>query len=70
MSTFTTVRADKVYEAAGVGAALQQALGTLTPQGVLALVGLHEKEFSFNPTAMTFAENTIVGCIRPDDSGP
>lgn len=36
---------------------------------MLALVGLHEKAFGFNPTAMTFAENTIVGCIayRPDD---
>jgi hypothetical protein len=46
-----------------------EALGTLTSQGVLALVGLREKEFGFNPTPMVFAENTAVACIayRPDE---
>lgn len=57
------------FEAAGVGAAVNQALASLAPQGVLVIVALHEKEFGLNPTPMVFAENTILGSIAylPED---
>lgn len=54
---------DVAFEAAGVGAAVIQAISTLTPQGVLVIVALHEHEFGFNPTPFVFAENTIIGSI-------
>lgn len=54
---------DVAFEAAGVGVAVTQAIANLTPQGVLVIVALHEKEFAFNPTQFVFAENTIVGSI-------
>lgn len=60
---------DVAFEAAGVGAAVHQAIASLAPQGTLLIVSLHEKEFGFNPTPFVFAENTIVGSIayRPED---
>jgi (R,R)-butanediol dehydrogenase/meso-butanediol dehydrogenase/diacetyl reductase len=54
---------DVAFDAAGVGAALHASLASLAPQGTLLVVALHEAEFGFNPTAMVFAENTIVGSI-------
>lgn len=54
---------DVAFEAAGVGAAVNQSIASLAPQGTLLIVSLHEKEFGFNPTPMVFAENTIVGSI-------
>ena len=54
---------DVAFEAAGVGAAVNQAITQLAPQGTLLIVSLHEKEFGFNPTPFVFAENTIVGSI-------
>ena len=59
---------DVAFEAAGVGAAVHQAIASLAPQGTLLIVSLHEQEFGFNPTPFVFAENTIVGSIayRPE----
>jgi (R,R)-butanediol dehydrogenase / meso-butanediol dehydrogenase / diacetyl reductase len=60
---------DVAFDAAGAGAAVQQAIASLTPQGTLLIVALHEQEFGFNPTPFVFAENTMVGSIayRPED---
>lgn len=54
---------DVAFEAAGVGAAVNQAIANLAPQGALLVVSLHEKEFGFNPTPFVFAENTMIGSI-------
>ena len=54
---------DVAFEAAGVGDAVTAALAALAPRGTLVIVALHEREFGFNPTAMVFAENTVVGSI-------
>ncbi|WP_344341865.1 zinc-binding dehydrogenase, partial [Streptomyces rhizosphaericus] len=60
---------DVAFEAAGAGAAVNQAIASLAPRGTLLIVSLHEKEFAFNPTPFVFAENTIIGSIAylPED---
>jgi (R,R)-butanediol dehydrogenase / meso-butanediol dehydrogenase / diacetyl reductase len=60
---------DVAFDAAGIGSAVHQAIASLTPQGTLLIVALHEQEFGFNPTPFVFAENTMVGSIayRPED---
>lgn len=56
-------RVDVAFDAAGVGVAVERGISHLAPQGVLVVVALHESGFSFNPTPLVFAENTIVGSI-------
>lgn len=52
-----------VFDAAGVGAAIESALPALAPRGRVVVVGIHERAMEFNPTALLMQETEIVGSL-------
>lgn len=52
---------DAVFDAAGSGPALNNALPQLRPLGTLVVVALHEKPFDFDPTVLVLGERRVVG---------
>jgi NADPH:quinone reductase-like Zn-dependent oxidoreductase len=57
---------DVAFDAAGVGAAVHQGIASLTPQGTLLVVALHEQEFGFNPTPSS-SRRTRWSAASPTD---
>ncbi|HEY9311878.1 zinc-binding dehydrogenase, partial [Williamsia sp.] len=56
-----------VFDAAGVPAAFNQGLSVLAPRGTLMVVGVHEKAFDFNPTALLAGEYTVTSSMTYTD---
>ncbi len=54
---------DVAFDASGAGPAVKQALGQLTPLGMLTVVALHEKGFEFNPTQLVMGETAMNGSL-------
>ncbi len=59
----------KVFECAGSGAALRQALELVRKDGTVFAVGIPSKDVPLDIAALVFAERRIVGCrgYRPQD---
>lgn len=62
------VGAAAVFDAAGVGAAIEHSIPALAPRGKIVVVGIHEQPFGFNPTSLLLQEVEVVGSIVYDDS--
>ncbi|WP_309072038.1 alcohol dehydrogenase catalytic domain-containing protein [Arthrobacter sp.] len=52
---------DAIFDAAGSGPALNNALPRLRPLGTLVVVALHEKAFDFDPTVLVLGERRVLG---------
>lgn len=62
------VGAAAIFDAAGVGAAVEQSIPALAPRGKVVVVGIHEQPFSFNPTSLLLQEVEVIGSIVYDDA--
>jgi (R,R)-butanediol dehydrogenase/meso-butanediol dehydrogenase/diacetyl reductase len=54
---------DVAFDAAGAGAAIAGALGSLGPDGTLMVVALHERPMEFNPVALVWSELGMRGTL-------
>jgi (R,R)-butanediol dehydrogenase / meso-butanediol dehydrogenase / diacetyl reductase len=62
------VGAAAVFDAAGVGAAIEHSIPALAPRGKIVVVGIHEQPFGFNPTSLLLQEVEVIGSIVYDDA--
>jgi (R,R)-butanediol dehydrogenase / meso-butanediol dehydrogenase / diacetyl reductase len=62
------VGAAAIFDAAGVGAAIEHSIPALAPRGKVVVVGIHEQPFAFNPTSLLLQEVEVIGSIVYDDA--
>lgn len=62
------IGAAAIFDAAGVGAAIERSIPALAPRGKVVVVGIHERPFPFNPTSLLLQEVEVIGSIVYDDA--
>lgn len=62
------VGAAAVFDAAGVGAAIEHSIPAPALRGKIVVVGIHERPFGFNPTSILLQEVEVIGSFLHDDA--